>query len=62
MTAEVRASVAEPKVCPRCGGRVIRIRRRPIDRLISLIRPVRRYQCEKPNCGWIGNVPRSALA
>lgn len=40
-------------VCPLCGEVVARIRRRAIDRLVSLIRPVHRYRCR---CGWEGNL------
>jgi hypothetical protein len=49
------------KTCPRCGGAVDRIRRRPIDRLTSLIRPVQRYQCIALECGWVGNLPRGPM-
>lgn len=47
-----------PRMCPRCGGPVLRIRRRPIDRLLSLIRPVQRFQCIALECEWRGNLPR----
>jgi hypothetical protein len=43
--------------CPRCQGALIRIRRRPIDRLISLISPRRRYRCVAIGCGWEGALP-----
>lgn len=46
------------KRCPCCGGAVFRRSRRGIDRLTSLIRPVRRYQCLSLECGWVGNLPR----
>jgi hypothetical protein len=42
--------------CPRCRGALIRVRRRPIDRLVSLILPRRRYRCVAIGCGWEGNL------
>ncbi len=42
--------------CPDCGGYTFRVRRRYIDRLISLFKPVRRYQCQDYNCMWRGNI------
>lgn len=42
--------------CPQCGGRLIRIARRPIDRALSLIAPVRRYRCQNFSCQWEGRV------
>ncbi len=42
--------------CPRCSGYTVRIRRRSIDRLISLFMPVQRYQCQHYNCHWQGNI------
>lgn len=44
--------------CPLCGGSLQRVRRRLADRLWSLIRPVRRYRCDNPACGWVGNIAR----
>jgi uncharacterized protein with PIN domain len=40
--------------CPRCQGPLIRVRRQPVDRLISLISPRRRYRCAAIGCGWEG--------
>jgi hypothetical protein len=40
--------------CPRCQGALVRIRRRPIDRFVSLILPRRRYRCMAIGCGWEG--------
>ena len=31
--------------CPNCGGTVYRISRRTVDRLLSVMTPVRRYRC-----------------
>jgi hypothetical protein len=42
--------------CPRCAGNLIRIRRRVIDRLLSLFVPVHRYECSHSCCGWEGNL------
>ncbi|MCD6290876.1 MAG: hypothetical protein J7M34_10275 [Anaerolineae bacterium] len=41
-------------VCPVCGGPLHRIHRRPVDRLISLFVPVRRYRCRNRDCRWTG--------
>jgi hypothetical protein len=49
------------RTCPRCGGPALRIRRRPIDRVLSLFRPVQRYQCIALECEWQGNLPRKAV-
>jgi hypothetical protein len=53
--------VRDPKstavVCPQCKSRAFRISRRFIDRVISVILPVRRYQCESTKCRWEGNLP-----
>jgi hypothetical protein len=42
--------------CPRCRGALIRIPRRPIDRVVSLIFPRRRYRCVAIGCSWEGNL------
>lgn len=42
--------------CPLCHWKLIRQRRRPVDRLWSLIQPVKRYRCENFSCQWVGNV------
>ncbi|MFZ5511404.1 MAG: hypothetical protein ACOZCP_15270 [Pseudomonadota bacterium] len=44
--------------CPVCGGPVLRIRRRLVDRIISLLRPVARYRCQSARCQWEGNLPK----
>lgn len=43
-------------VCPRCKGPVYRTHRRLVDRLVSLIVPVRRYRCVAVRCQWEGNI------
>lgn len=42
--------------CPRCGGKLHRIHRNPIDRLFSwtLLPRARRYRCADPECNWAG--------
>jgi hypothetical protein len=47
-----------PVSCPRCHAPVLRIHRRPIDRLVSLFSPLYRYQCTALECEWTGNLPR----
>jgi hypothetical protein len=42
--------------CPVCGTELTRIRRRFIDRLVSAVRPVRRYRCHSFACHWEGNL------
>jgi hypothetical protein len=40
----------------------MRIQRRFADRLLSLFRPVYRYQCSTLECGWQGNLTRGRLS
>ena len=40
--------------CPHCSKRAHRMRRRWIDRILSLFTPVRRYWCYE--CHWQGNL------
>jgi hypothetical protein len=42
--------------CPRCKGAIIRIRRTPLDRFLSLFVPLRRYRCVAIGCGWEGSL------
>ncbi len=42
------------RLCPRCGGALNRIHRRPLDRLISRVYRVHRYVCRNLECGWGG--------
>jgi hypothetical protein len=47
----------ETQCCPRCGGSAIRIKRRSVDRLVSvLFGTVHRYHCEQFGCSWEGNL------
>lgn len=47
------------RVCPHCNSRdsVYRVKRRLIDRALSLFVPVQRYSCDALGCGWEGNLP-----
>jgi len=43
--------------CPICGARdLIRIRRRFIDRIVSLFVRQRRFRCTHSGCQWAGNL------
>jgi len=42
--------------CPRCRGGVVRIPRRVVDRLISVISPRHRFRCAAFGCGWEGTL------
>lgn len=45
--------------CPLCGSRgLIRIHRRPIDRLLSLFVDVYRFRCQQFECQWEGNLTK----
>jgi hypothetical protein len=37
--------------CPKCSGELIRVRRRVVDRLLSVAVPVYRFRCNVPFCG-----------
>ena len=43
-------------VCPECHSGLNRVRRRFIDRLLSLVYPVHRYRCRSFDCNWEGNL------
>jgi len=43
-------------VCPECHSSLDRIRRRFVDRLLSLVYPVHRYHCRSFVCNWEGNL------
>ena len=47
--------------CPLCAGYATRIRRRRIDRFISLFKPVYRYRCQNYYCQWQGNIRKQHL-
>lgn len=46
-------------MCPQCASYARRIRRRFLDRMISLVIPVSRYKCQC--CHWQGNVSKHHL-
>lgn len=48
--------------CPRCGLDLVRVQRRLLDRLISLIAPRHRYRCRAHTCQWEGAVRAGATA
>lgn len=48
--------------CPRCGGTVGRVPRRWMERLRSLVSPVRRYRCRSLVCQWSGTLPHGEAA
>lgn len=48
--------ISSAAVCPCCQGKLVRERRRVVDRLRSLFRPVRRYRCENFACQWTGTL------
>jgi predicted RNA-binding Zn-ribbon protein involved in translation (DUF1610 family) len=48
----------EPYLCPRCQKLSLsRMHRTTIDRLISLVVPVKRFECEA--CSWVGIIRSS---
>jgi hypothetical protein len=42
--------------CPRCSGGVVRIRRRALDKLMSVVSPRQRFRCAVFGCGWEGTL------
>ncbi len=42
--------------CPVCSGKLRKIHRRRIDRILSVFYPVERFSCRNDSCGWEGNV------
>lgn len=46
-------------MCPRCLGGLNRVPRGSLDRLISLVVPVRRYRCRALACAWEGRLRNS---
>lgn len=40
--------------CPACSGELERVARSPLDRLLGLLVPSRRYRCTRGACGWSG--------
>jgi hypothetical protein len=50
----MRAPALTGEACPQCGGRLVRVHRRTLERLVSAIVPLRRYRCTNRQCGWRG--------
>ncbi len=48
--------LGDRRSCPACAGILIRIARRPQDRLTSLLKPVFRYRCREHQCRWEGTL------
>ena len=44
--------------CPLCGRELLRIRRRPIDIVMSSLAPLRRVRCQNIHCQYEGNLRR----
>ncbi len=47
------------QTCPICEGPLYRVRRRAVDKFISLFFEVRRFRCLSPLCEWEGNLRRT---
>jgi hypothetical protein len=47
--------------CPHCQGAVVRVRRRALDRLVSVVSPRQRFRCVALGCGWEGPLRVSRL-
>jgi hypothetical protein len=45
--------------CPKCGDKLIRVRRDFVDRLHSLFAPVRRFRCRGIECGLECTLPKT---
>jgi hypothetical protein len=58
-SARYRGSAAtEPYLCPRCHKLSLsRMHRTMLDRLISVVVPVKRFECEA--CSWVGRIRAS---
>lgn len=48
-----------PHMCPSCRCELVRERRRIVDRLYSLVKPIKRYRCQNFPCQWVGNFART---
>jgi hypothetical protein len=47
---------SDPVRCPQCGEVAVRVRRRPLDRVVSLVGLVWRFRCKNRECRWTGTV------
>jgi hypothetical protein len=50
--------VAGARLCPRCNGELVRVKRRLIDRVMHWGSPRYRYRCYALDCQWSGTLPR----
>lgn len=48
----MQGSTHQQLTCPQCGQHIHRAHRRPIERWVSLVVPLRRYRCYR--CNWSG--------
>lgn len=48
------ANLARDFTCPNCGGELIRVARRPADRILSMVVPVKRFRCPDFRCQFEG--------
>lgn len=51
-TPKSRIRRGRTHVCPQCLGKLVRVHRSPEDRLRSLFAPVRRFRCNRLECGF----------
>lgn len=48
--------------CPECGEPgLIRIHRRPVDRILCLFVSLQRFRCQQFECQWEGNLTKRGL-
>lgn len=58
--AAARTPQLRCRACPACSARTERVARLFLDRLLSIVVPVRRYRCTSAACAWEGVLkPRS---
>ena len=55
MTSPLPAALRGKIACPRCGDTAHRVQRKWSDRIVSLVKPVKRYRCDF--CDWTGTLP-----
>lgn len=48
--------------CPECDGELLRAIRLPVDRLVSVYKPVHRYRCQSFDCQWQGRLALESTA
>ena len=50
----INSSTYSSRRCPVCNEKLVRAHRKPLDHLIGLFMPLRRYECSNYKCGWSG--------